>query len=98
MTVADRVGWTKAHAFNSLASVMFFFVPMIVWVVGFDAMRAGLWRPRFSIRKTRQAHRIALRKSWRHYPQVWPRMLIWFLGAAVTAPLFSYLLFGRWPI
>ena len=97
-TVADRVGWSNGPAFNTLASLLFFLVPVIVWVVGFDALRERLWRPRFSIRQNRQALRVALRKSRRHYPQVSLRMLIWFLGAALTAPFFSYLFFGRWLI
>ena len=72
----------------TLVVVVFFLVPVIAGVIGLDTLHERDWRFRAGLG----------RESWRWRSRIWLRMLMWFLGAALTTPILWLLIHGKWPV
>jgi len=108
LTLSGRLGcYGPSCGWKATAVVMIFIVvPLIVWVVGIDdrsrrwsqAHRSGKRGHGGGIRAMRQSIRARLgwhftKEAWQKWPVIWLRMLLWFLGVVLTAPVL-YWLFG----
>src|SRR3989442_1253248 len=90
------VGWNVFEKLNlvgpfssGVVVVVFFLVPVLLWVVGVDHLRRHWrdWKYPFS------------REYWTQgMPQAFVRMLCWFLAASIVGVACSYVLYGRWPV
>ena len=78
------------HMFGLLWSLVFFFVPVFLFVMGIDYMRRWRISVRHPYRKRPRG-----RQYWTETREGWSRAVCWFLAAATSALLTDYLLRGR---